>query len=580
MTSLRLTGVRGAPRQLVAFALAIGAASAGLALLAEGEARPRLPADVERAQASITQRDLRAAVTLLAGDALAGRGTGHAGNDEAARHVAAMLEAADLSPLDASGFLRPLDLFTPALGDGTRLAITASGDAGDGFAAAHAPGEHFQPVSDSPDADLTAEIVFAGFGIGAPGLGYDDYAGLDVSGRVVVAFEGTPTDGQGPDPLGGALGDLGSVRAKAEVAQARGASALLLVAPAGDRRLPALATAWPASPSVKRRRVHLRSRLLPLPVARLSRETVEEMLGRAAGDGVSLDALRSALVATATGAAASGALATSFPLAGQSLALRIELARTAVPAANVIGRIAGGDAPLRDQFVLVGAHFDHDGLDDQGRVYNGADDNASGTAGVLEVAQAFGLLAEEGRRPRRPVVFALWNGEEHGLLGSEAFAGELGARGERPVAVLNLDMIGRDEHVPPGDQRFAGLSPTPASRNRNALHVLGYSHSPDLMAIVREENEATRLTLRTSLDDNPQRLLRRSDQWPFLRARVPSLYFFTGLHPDYHTPDDDVEKLNFEKMVRIVRLAYRVAWRAADTPTPPSYIDPRPSIEP
>jgi Zn-dependent M28 family amino/carboxypeptidase len=100
------------------------------------------------------------------------------------------------------------------------------------------------------------------------------------------------------------------------------------------------------------------------------------------------------------------------------------------------------------------------------------------------------------------------------------------------------------------------------------------------MAIVREENEATRLTLRTSLDDNPQRLLRRSDQWPFLRARVPSLYFFTGLHPDYHTPDDDVEKLNFEKMVRIVRLAYRVAWRAADTPTPPSYIDPRPSIEP
>jgi Zn-dependent M28 family amino/carboxypeptidase len=248
-------------------------------------------------------------------------------------------------------------------------------------------------------------------------------------------------------------------------------------------------------------------------------------------------------------------------------------------ASNVVARLEGGDPLLRDDVVVVGAHFDHDGLDDQGRIYNGADDNASGTAGVLEVAEAFARLAEQGRRPRRPLVFALWNGEEHGMLGSHAFAGELAARGQRAVAVLNLDMIGRDEHVPPGDRRFAGLSPTPASLNRNAVHVLGYSLSPSLMAFARDENHATRLTLRATLDDNPQRLLHRSDQWPFLQARVPALYFFTGLHPDYHTPDDDVEKLNFEKMTRIVQLVYRVAWRVADAPTPPSYVDSRSSLE-
>lgn len=196
------------------------------------------------------------------------------------------------------------------------------------------------------------------------------------------------------------------------------------------------------------------------------------------------------------------------------------------------------------------------------------------------MAEAFGRLVERGLRPRRPVVFALWNGEEGGLLGSRAFVEEAAQRGSRPVAVLNLDMIGRDEHIPIGDRRFEGLVPTPASRNTNALHLLGYSYSPGLLAVAREQNQATRLTLRTTLDANPQQLVRRSDQWPFLQARVPGLFFFTGLHPDYHTPDDDVEKLNFEKMVRIVQLVYRVAWRVADTPEPPVYADPQVPSEP
>lgn len=572
MTSDRATCQDGAPRRLAPWALALATASGALAWLASGQAATPLPADVEAAQSTITTQDLRASVTWLASDALSGRGVGHAGNDMAAHYLAAMLEAADIAPLDDQGFLRPLDVVTPSLGPDTRL--THGGRASSGSTPPrYAAGDHFQPLPSSPSGQASGELAFAGFGISAPSRGYDDYAGLDVTGRIVVAFERTPTDGQGLDPLGDEPGEFGSARSKALAAKARGAVALLLVPPVGDRRLPALDKAWPAAPSVRQRRVHLAGQELPLPVARVSGTLASALIAGTDGQPPSLDALQAALVARARGEAA-GRLATSFPVDGGRADVVLDLGRTPLPAVNVMGQLEGADPAVRDAFVLVGAHFDHDGLDDRQRIFNGADDNASGVAGVLEIAEAFARLAEAGRRPRRTVVFALWNGEEHGLLGSQHFADHLAADGRRAAAVLNLDMIGRDEHVPPGDRRFHGLDPTPASRNRNTLHVLGYSYSPQLLAVAREENAATRLTLRTTLDEGAHRLVRRSDHWPFLQARVPALFFFTGLHPDYHTPDDDVGRLNFEKMARIVQLAFRVAWRVADAPEPPAFVDP------
>jgi Zn-dependent M28 family amino/carboxypeptidase len=318
--------------------------------------------------------------------------------------------------------------------------------------------------------------------------------------------------------------------------------------------------------------VHHAGHVLPLPVARVSGELAQALIAGARPP--SLDRLQAAAIARARAETRRADPATSFPVPDHTAEVVVDITRTKLPAANVMGRFEGNDPVVRDAFVLVGAHFDHDGVDARGRVMNGADDNASGVAGVLEIAEAFSRLAESGRRPRRAVVFALWNAEEHGLLGSQQFADELAANGHRAAAVLNLDMIGRDEHIPPGDRRFQGLDPTPASRNRNALHLLGYTYSPQLLAIAREENAETRLTLRTTLDEGSHRLVRRSDHWPFLQARTPALFFFTGLHPDYHTPDDDVERLNIEKMARIVRLAYRVAWRVADAPAPPAFVDP------
>lgn len=134
----------------------------------------------------------------------------------------------------------------------------------------------------------------------------------------------------------------------------------------------------------------------------------------------------------------------------------------------------------------------------------------------------------------------------------------------RTVAVLNMDMIGRDEEVPEGGgERFRGLEVQAAESNKNAINILGYSRSPELSELVREANGGIGLELRARYDNNPSNLLRRSDHWPFLQRGVPAVFFHTGLHPDYHTVYDRPEKINYEKLERIVRLVYQTSWELA-----------------
>jgi Zn-dependent M28 family amino/carboxypeptidase len=235
---------------------------------------------------------------------------------------------------------------------------------------------------------------------------------------------------------------------------------------------------------------------------------------------------------------------------------------------NVLGIVEGRDPNRRHEVVVIGAHLDHDGIDADGRIYNGADDNASGTAAVMAAAAAFTRAAANGERPARSVVFALWNGEEKGSLGAEAFVAAP-QPGRRVVAYLNLDMVGRHEEIPdPEDWRFRGLPKTAASSSGNTLHVLGYSYTPELAAMLKSANEAVGLKLQEDYDEGAQGLIRRSDNWPFLVKGIPALFLTTGLHPDYHTPEDDTARIDFGKLTRITRLAARAAWIAADGPEP------------
>ena len=219
--------------------------------------------------------------------------------------------------------------------------------------------------------------------------------------------------------------------------------------------------------------------------------------------------------------------------------------------------------------VVIGAHLDHDGTDADGRIYNGADDNASGTAAVLAAAAAFARAAADGERPARPVLFALWNGEEKGSLGAEAFVAAP-EPSRRVVAYLNLDMIGRHEEVPiPTTGDFTASEDRPvhdgqhAARARLQLHA---RHGGDAQGRQR----GRRPELQEDYDQGAQDLLQRSDNWPFLDHGIPALFLTTGLHPEYHTPDDDTARIDFAKLTRITRLAARAAWIVADGAAPGS----------
>jgi Zn-dependent M28 family amino/carboxypeptidase len=263
---------------------------------------------------------------------------------------------------------------------------------------------------------------------------------------------------------------------------------------------------------------------------------------------------------------------TPLVLPGARVDLRTAVDRHIVPDRNVVALLEGSDARLKNEWVIVSAHYDHNGADAT-QIFNGADDNGSGTVALIEIAEAYALAAKDGQRPKRSVLFAAWNSEERGLLGAWAYTEQPLAPLTSIAAVLNMDMIGRNEEIPVGGgNRFAGFEVQTAESNSNAVNLMGFSRVPDITAAVDRANagDATsRLDVKKRYDNNSSNLVRRSDQWPFLMRGVPAVGFMTGLHPDYHTQYDRPEKINYVKMEKIARLVHQASWDIANADARP-----------
>ena len=230
---------------------------------------------------------------------------------------------------------------------------------------------------------------------------------------------------------------------------------------------------------------------------------------------------------------------------------------------NVVGLLEGSDPTLRAETVIFSGHFDHDGSGPLG-ILHGADDNGSGTAGVVELARAFALNRV---KPKRSLVFIVFAAEERGLLGAYYYV----SHPLRPLATtraeINFDMIGRNEAADPRVQ--TEISPDTS----NELGLIGTHYSPDYRAVVERANEMVGLKLNYKWDrDASNQVLFRSDQYPFLQRDVPAVWWFTGFHPDYHQVTDTVEKINFEKMAKILKLAYASGFEFADSPNVPKLV--------
>jgi hypothetical protein len=499
------------------------AAAAALAVVACAGAPPweaELPPAPEMDAARI-----EADVRWLADDAREGRGAGTRGLDEAARYLADGFAASGLAPGgDAGGYLQRFEM---------PIAIRVARESLRAGATALAPRRDFAALLSSGDGRVRGPLAFAGYGIRAPEQGFDEWAHLDVRGSVVLVLEDRPAGDAGP--FAGVHANAFLSRAH-KVANARehGAAAVLLapsVAEGADAAL--LEAGHPsANPS---------QQSSGIPVLALSRAAAERLVALAGGP--ALAELQREIDATLAPA--------SRALAEVPVELEVRVERTSGHASNVVGVLEGADPALRHEAVVIGAHYDHLGAGEfgslaparRGEVHNGADDNASGTAGLLELARAFAA----GPRPRRTLVLAAFAGEESGLFGSRAYV----ERPARPlagtVAMLNLDMIGR--------LRDGGLV------------VFGTGSSPTFPGLVRRALRG--LPLEASFQQDG---FAPSDQTSFYARDVPVLMFFTGAHPQYHTPDDDSPLVDAPGEALVLRATARIARALLDADERPAVV--------
>jgi hypothetical protein len=403
------------------------------------------------------------------------------------------------------------------------------------------------------DVTVDAPLVFAGYGISAPEYQYNDFAGIDVAGKVVMVLTHEP---QEANPQSRFMGGFHTVHAynwwKPEVIRQKGASAILMVQESRVHRPPRRASGLTNGQVRTDRPSHtLTSPFWDLPMFNISRRTADELLKPS---GKTIDALEAEIEK-------SGA-PNSVTIPGVTIQARRSIRdRSAVQTRNVVGVIEGSDPELKHEYVIVTGHYDHVGQKDQ-FIYHGADDNASATAAVIAIAEAFKATPMP---PKRSVMFLVFEAEEDGLLGAFHYVMNPIVPLDTTVAVLNMDMIGRDEDSVTWNTR--------AAENVNAVNLIGTLYSPDMRRVVEAENRAIGLTLDYKTDaDDREGWFSRSDHYPFAVKGVPVAFFNTGEHPDYHTANDTWDRINYPKMEKIVKLVYLSARNLANAATRPKFV--------
>jgi hypothetical protein len=424
-------------------------------------------------------------VSYLASDALDGRRTGTPGANDAARYIAGEFSRAGLRPGSGPMARKPRAIIAsylqtfPYVGRvelGKNNVLSTSGET---FRA----GEDWMPlgISANQTLDVTG-IVNAGYGITANELNHNDYKGTYSKNQVAIIRSGTP-DGDNPH---GKFTTAGQLRFKVAAAQSAGVGALLIISTEDDLKNDPLA-----------RLRYDNAGLAGIPVAVISKQAAEKLAN------------------------------------AKELKLTTDVVRAEVPAYNVVGVLDGSDPVLKNETIILGAHYDHLGRGGEGslaprsgEIHHGADDNASGTAGLIELARIFGA-----QRPKlkRTLVFIAFGGEEEGLLGSNYYVNHPVVPLGKTIAMINMDMIGRMKD--------------------SKLMIGGVGTATEWRPLLAQTDFSLTLS-----DDG----FGPSDHSSFYSKQIPVLFFFTGTHNDYHKPSDTFDKINYNDEARILNLVARI----------------------
>lgn len=483
----------------------------------------------------LNEEAARTHLTTLTSKEFAGRGTGQEGGEKTARYIAEVFEELGLSPAVQGSFFQPVAL------ERSVYKVNRFHLGGQSLT----NGKDFFVQGDNANQSFQAdEIVVAGYGIQSDS--YNDLAGVDVTGKVVLIInEGEPTDQNGQSLITGSAtpSDWTTSRFK-KIQELSQLNPKLILAVSSEtatmiERMGARLTGGRFSlrtSSSSQEQVGM-----PVPVANLTPDQADQLLQV---QQTSVEKLKAEINDSKT--------PRTFTLKA-SLEAEMGVVKEAFNDPNVLGVIEGSD--LKEEVVIISGHYDHDGILPDGTYFPGADDNGSGTVGVLELARAFAQAKKDGNGPRRTILFLAFAAEEKGLLGSNYYSQNPIFPLENTVTCLNMDMIGRID-----DKHLEG--------NHNYIHAIGSEMlSSELKAINEKANQTyTQMELDYMYDDpnDPMRIYYRSDQYNLAKHGIPVIFYFSGLHPDYHTPNDTVDKIDFEMMVKREKLVFHTAWEIAN----------------
>ena len=521
---------------------------------------------------------LRQVISYLASDALEGRRTGTPGANDAAHYIAGEFNRFGLRPgiqiarpartrgENQARYLQPFP-FVASVGLGNKNLFFVNPGRADDMAQFRV-GEDWVPLGFSSNASIKgAEVVFAGYGISSAELKYDDYAVSNAKGRVAIVSAGTP-DGANPH---GQFARAGEVRFKVAAARAAGVQALLIITDEEkltDDRLSRLSYDNAGEAGI--------------PVIVVSRQLAAKLLRAPDAQLSELDKIAD----SRSSAAKTSAL--RLPLKSPTLTIDVEVVRRESPSFNVIGVLPGSDPKLKSEAIVIGAHYDHLGLGGEGSgslsastgIHHGADDNASGVAGLIELARMF---SSQSQKLQRTIVFIAFSGEEEGLIGSSYYVNHPLVALANTVAMINMDMIGRmkEKNLIVGGvgtaqewRSMIDANNTMQSMTVSPNTTRAEASAPNTRPIVVGANGQPVVTMdpakQFSLTLNEDGY-GPSDHSSFYAKQVPVLFFWTGTHEDYHKPSDTADKINYEGEARIVSFVARVVRDIDSSDKRPTY---------
>jgi aminopeptidase YwaD len=477
-------------------------------------------------KSDITADEIKADVFYLASDDMKGRFTGSPEEHKAGNYIKDEFALYGLRPIFKNNWFQEFPFIEKVeLTKANTLAFIVKGKKENLKAA-----KDFTTVAYSAKGKTSGELVFAGYGISAPKLNYDDYAGLDAKGKIVVVMRSHPEH----DSSKSEFEKYASFRNKATVAKEKGATAIIIVngfAPKNDDD-PLMTLRYDGAPAMK-----------DILVQNVKRIFVDELFKA-----------ENLIFAEVQKQIDTNKKPNSFIFKNAKTSLSTEIKEIEKKGRNVAGWIEGTDQILKNEYIVLGAHYDHLGIDQlkessmykgkESLIHNGADDNASGTTGLLEIAEKLGSMKNQ---LKRSFIFVAFSGEELGILGSTYFTNNPPIEIGKVAAMLNMDMIGR-------------------LNDENSLTIIGTGTSSKWKELLNEKNT---YGFKLGLNDSGSG---GSDHQSFTNKNVPVLFFFTGTHTDYHKPSDKPEKINIAGEEKVVNYVFDIASAIDQMEKRPDYI--------